>query len=85
MLAGGALALLSLWNAGFIFQWGTQMIPARGPISWKQMAHNQFAVVPARITNDLEHYLLRRDAVMQRIEVQDLERRRQPELPDTEP
>jgi hypothetical protein len=85
VLAGSALALLSLWNAGFIFQWGTQMIPARGHISWKQMAHDQFAVVPVRITNDLEHYLLRRDSVMQRIEVQDLERRRQQGLPDREP
>jgi len=85
VLAGGALALLSLWNAGFIFQWGTQMIPARGPISWKEMVHNQIAVVPARIAGELEHYVLRRDSMMQRIEVQDLERRRQQGRPDSEP
>jgi hypothetical protein len=76
-VAGSVLALLSLWNAGFIFQWGTQMIPARGPISWKQMVHNQFAVVPARIAGELEHYILRRDSMMERIEGQDLELRRQ--------
>jgi Dolichyl-phosphate-mannose-protein mannosyltransferase len=83
-LAGGVLALLAVWNAGFVFQWGTQMIPSRGAISWQQMAHNQFAVVPARITNDLEYYLFRRESIMQRIEVQDLERR-QSEVPDREP
>jgi hypothetical protein len=81
----GLVGLLALWNGGFIFQWGTQMIPARGPISWKQMAHNQIAVVPARIANELEHYILRRDSMMQRIEVQDLERRRQQGLPVSEP
>lgn len=84
VLAGGVLTLLTVWNAGFIFQWGTQMIPSRGAISWKQMVHNQFAIVPARITSDLEHYLFRRESIMQRIEVQDLERR-QSEVPDREP
>jgi hypothetical protein len=83
-IAGGLLTLLTLWNAGFIFQWGTQMIPSRGAISWEQMAHNQFAVVPARITDDLTHYLFRRDSIMQRIEIQDLERR-QSEVPDRKP
>ena len=76
-LAAGALALLSLWNAGFIFQWGTQMIPARGPISWKQMARNQVTVVPARLAVELEHYILRRSSMMQRIEERDVERLRQ--------
>jgi hypothetical protein len=61
------------------------MIPARGPISWQQMAHNQFAVVPARIAGELEHYILRRDSMMQRIESQDLELRRQPGPPVSEP
>jgi hypothetical protein len=85
VLASGLLALLSLWNAGFIFQWGTQMIPARGSISWAEMTHNQFAVVPTRIAGDLNRYLLRRDSAMQGIEVQDLERRRQSGSPDKEP
>jgi hypothetical protein len=84
VLASAVLALLTAWNAGFIFQWGTQMIPARGAISWKQMAYNQFAVVPARITGDFEYYLFRRNSIMQRIEVKDLERR-QSEVPDREP
>jgi len=81
----GLVGLFALWNAGFIFQWGTQMIPARGAISWRQMAHNQFAVVPARVAGELEHYILRRDSLMQRIESQDLELRRQQRLQTVEP
>jgi hypothetical protein len=83
-LTGAGLALLAVWNAGFIFQWGTQMIPSRGAISWQEMARNQFTEVPARMTDDLQHYIFRRDSIMQRIEVKDLERR-QSEIPDREP
>jgi hypothetical protein len=67
-------ALFVLWNFGFIFQWGTQMIPARGPISWREMARNQYAVAPMRIGIELETYLLRRKGMMQNIEDQDIER-----------
>src|SRR5262249_44032039 len=84
VFASGLLALLTVWNAGFIFQWGTQMIPSRGAISWKQMAHNQIAAVPSRISSDLQHYLFQRDAILQRIEGDDLQRR-QSELPGREP
>ena len=77
----GLVGILALWNGGFIFQWGTQIIPARGPISWKQMAHNQFFVVPGRIAGDLGHYILRRDSLMERIEDRDLDRRRQQRTP----
>jgi hypothetical protein len=79
------VGLAAVWNGGFIFQWGTQMIPARGPISWKQMAHNQVVAVPARMAGELEEYLFGREAMMQRIEVQDLERRRHKEPPVSEP
>jgi hypothetical protein len=84
IVAGCLVALTALWNAGFIFQWGTQMIPSRGAISWKQMVHNQFVVVPRRLASDLEHYLFRREAILQRIELQDLERR-QSEVQDRMP
>src|SRR6202453_2162614 len=30
--------VLILWNMGLIFQWGTHLIPARGPISWRDAA-----------------------------------------------
>jgi hypothetical protein len=61
-----------LWNAGLMFQWGTHMIPARGPISWRKMAYQQVAVVPVRVTHTLETYLVRRKFLMERIEQQDL-------------
>src|SRR5579862_9379362 len=55
------VALFALWNAGFMFQWGTQMISPRGPVVWRQMMHNQYAVVPLRISKGLEGYLVRRN------------------------
>lgn len=74
--AGLTIGLLALWNGGFIFQWGTHLVPARGPISWREMAHNQIVVVPARVTSTLKAYLLRRKALMERIEEQDVEQMR---------
>jgi hypothetical protein len=85
MVLAGVVGLAAVWNAGFIFQWGTQMVPARGPISWKQMSHNQFVAVPGRMAGELEQYLIGRPAMMQRIEVQDLERRRRQGQPVSEP
>ena len=49
-VATAVIALLTVWNVGFIFQWGTHMVPARGEISWPEMVHNQFAVVPVRLS-----------------------------------
>jgi hypothetical protein len=34
------------WNAGLMFQWGSHLVPARGPISFPEMIHNQFFLVP---------------------------------------
>ena len=73
-VASATIALLVLWNGGAIFQWGTAMIPARGPISWRQMVHNQYAVVPAQIVKSMELYAFRRDAMMQGIEQRDVQR-----------
>jgi hypothetical protein len=56
-----------------MFQWGTHLIPARGPISFPQMARNQFLAVPRQITIQLETYLFGRKAMMQEIEQRDLE------------
>jgi hypothetical protein len=71
-----AATLLSgfiLWNIGFLFQWGSHLVPARGPISWRQMIHNQFFIVPRQISADLKLYLLRRKDLMQQIEQRDIE------------
>ena len=72
-LTGAVLGLLILWNIGFIFQWGTHLVPARGEISWRDMIRNQFVNVPQRLANDLESYFLRRNELMQRIEQEDIE------------
>jgi len=69
----GAVVLLVVWNLGMVFQWGTHLIPARGPISWRQMAYNQVAVVPFQAGGLLERYFLGRKDLMGQIEKQDIE------------
>jgi hypothetical protein len=70
------LALLIIWNAGFIFQWGTHMVPARGEISWSSMVHNQVVDVPLRMEHSLETYFLHRGEMMQHIEQEDIEQQK---------
>jgi hypothetical protein len=72
ILVSGATAFLILWNLGLIFQWGTHLIPARGPISWRDATYNQVAVVPAQFTRTLSTYLTGRRKLMERIEQQDV-------------
>jgi hypothetical protein len=77
------LACFVFWNAGLMFQWGTHLIPARGPISFSEMIRNQFVVVPRQITAQLEKYLFGRKAMMQQIEERDLEQLKEnPPPPD---
>jgi hypothetical protein len=70
------LALLVIWNAGFIFQWGTHMVPARGKISWRTMIHNQFVDVPLRVTHSLRTYFTHREDMMQHIEREDIQQQK---------
>jgi hypothetical protein len=68
-LASSAVtAIFILWNLGLIFQWGTHLIPARGPISFREAAYNQVAVVPAKATETLKSYFTRRKRLMNHIE-----------------
>lgn len=67
-----ALGLLAAWNLGLMFQWGTKLIPARGPISWSEAIHNQFYVVPANVAGSAMQYFSERHALMRRIERRDL-------------
>jgi hypothetical protein len=71
------LAVFILWNVGLMIQWGSHLIPARGPISFQQMIRNQFLVVPQQITRQLDTYLFRRKAMMQQIEQQDVDQLKQ--------
>lgn len=67
------LAAFTLWNAGLMFQWGSHLVPARGPISFPAMIHNQFFVVPRQVAGKLEIYLFRRRKLMQQIEEGDIQ------------
>jgi len=67
------LAISALWNAGLIFQWGSHLIPARGPVSFSEMARNQFFVVPHQLSAQLQRYLFKRKALMQQIEDRDIQ------------
>ena len=66
------LALFIFWNVGLMFQWGSHLIPARGPISFSEMIHNQFFVVPRQLAADLQRYFFKRKALMQEFENRDL-------------
>ncbi len=71
-VCSGVLACFVLWNLGFIYQWGTHLVPARGPISFRQAAYNQFYVVPKQMTSDLHSYFFRRRDLMRQIEQRDI-------------
>jgi hypothetical protein len=73
VLLSAILACLVAWNFGFVYQWGAHLIPVRGPISWGEMVHNQFTVVPREISGQLRTYLFRRSSLMYRIEQRDIE------------
>lgn len=75
------LAAFILWNAAFMFQWGEHLIPARGPISWGQMIHNQFFVVPRQLSTNLENYLFQRHDLMRQIEQRDIEQMKKQAVP----
>lgn len=77
--AVGLVAVLSIWNAGFIFQWGEHLVPVRGEISFREMIHNQFLVVPKELGTHLRAYLFRRKDEMRKIEERDI--RQMQELP----
>jgi hypothetical protein len=76
VIACAVLALLIAWNVGFIFQWGTHMVPVRGNISWNEMVHNQFVEVPLQLTHNLDKYFTHRDEMMQHIEREDIEQQK---------
>jgi hypothetical protein len=73
ILAISGTAIFIAWNLGLIFQWGMHLIPARGPISWRETAYNQVAVVPVQLTRALESYLTRRKQLMRTIEQEDVD------------
>jgi hypothetical protein len=75
------VACLVLWNVAFMFQWGTHLVPARGPIVWSEMIHNQIFVVPRAISAKLQAYLFHRASLMRQIEERDIEQLNKPPAP----
>lgn len=71
--ATGLVACFVLWNLGLIYQWGTHLMPTRGPISFREAAYNQVFVVPRQLTGHLRDYVVRRGELMQKIEEKDME------------
>jgi hypothetical protein len=71
--ASGLVILLALWNAGFIFQWGEHLLPVRGEISFREMIHNQFFVVPRELGTHMRAYLFKRKEEMRKIEERDIQ------------
>jgi hypothetical protein len=77
LVSSAVLAAFILWNVGLMFQWGSHLVPARGPISFPEMIHNQFFVVPRQLAAKLDVYLFRRRKLMQQIEDGDLQQMKQ--------
>ena len=73
VLSTGILASFVLWNLGMLYQWGAHLVPVRGPISWREAAHNQFCEVPRQLSVHLRDYLFRRSDLMRQIEQRDIE------------
>jgi len=71
-LVRSAVAFLIIWNLGMIYQWGVHLIPARGPVSWREVSYNQCCVVPVRAAGTAESYFAHRSQLMQDVERQDV-------------
>lgn len=81
VVTSGALACLVLWNLGLMFQWGVHLVPARGPISFRQAAYNQVYVVPFEAASRIRAYVLRRRELMKQIEQKDADQRKSQSQP----
>jgi hypothetical protein len=81
LTASSLVACLVLWNMAFLFQWGTHLVSARGPIVWSEMIHNQFFVVPREISAKVQAYLFHRANLMRQIEERDIEQMNKPSAP----
>jgi hypothetical protein len=72
-VCSAVLACFVLWNMGLIYQWGIHLVPARGPVSFRDATYNQFFVVPGRLTSSLRAYFFSRSDLMKQIERKDVD------------
>ncbi len=75
-----AALALAVWNAGFIFQWGTDIVPNRGPVDFAEVARNQVRVVPGRLGRFAWRYFADRAGLTAEVERQDAIERERYEL-----
>jgi hypothetical protein len=73
LVAAAVLTCFAAWNLGLVYQLGTHLVPARGPISFRQAAYNQVAVVPRELFSHVHAYFFRRSDLMRQIERRDQE------------
>jgi hypothetical protein len=81
MFLSAMMLVFIAWNLGLAFQWGAHIIPPRGPVSWSEVAHNQFEAVPRQLASELRSYLFRRHDALDRIEQRDVEQMKHSDLP----
>jgi hypothetical protein len=72
--------MLMVWNVGFMFQWGANLVPSRGPVDLRSVARNQVTVVPRRIAGFAWRYLRNRAGLTSEVERQDEQERQGYEL-----
>ena len=68
----GVVSALILWNGGLMVQWGTNIIPNRGPVDMRLVTANQLTRVPAYFPGLLRRYFSNRDSVVREVERDDL-------------
>ena len=73
VVASAVIVCFVIWNLGLAYQWGEHLIPARGSVSFRQVAYNQFFVVPVQLSGHLQSYVFHRHQLMQQIEQKDME------------
>lgn len=69
--AVGVLAIL--WNFGLMLQWGTNIIPNRGPVDFRQAVTNQVTIVPRAAAAFVVRYFQDRRALVHEVEQGDLD------------
>ena len=69
-----------LWNAGFMLQWGINIVPNRGPVDLAVVARNQVTVVPQAAWGFLNRYFRQRSSVVRDVENADVPERHRYEI-----
>lgn len=71
MLPAAVVTALCVWNAGFIFQWGLNIVPNRGPVDFREVARNQVTLVPRRLASTAVRYFTGREGFTRDVESED--------------